>query len=384
MLLSAKQVLLKGLNVGRARWLGLFYCGVFSVSFGQGPPNDDFTNATPLYGNSVLFSGTLTNATFEAGESTRMCGIFPLFGGSVWWSWTATNSTDVVIDVQSQDNLSGPPGFTVGDSRSVNAVNEFDCSYMDSLTNRYIRFTAIAGTNYYIRALGQSGSFALRLTATNAPVIFRQPQSQTVSENESVMFGVMAGGYLPLKYQWQFNGSDLPGQTAQSLVMHYLARNRAGAYSVVVSNVSGVATSTVANLSFTAYTNPPILLSARQSPDPSQFQFSLTGESGRVYFIEVTDDFTNWHREFSLGASFVRNTNTTSIYSFEIYETPKYVRASPSMNTEICIAQLEAIDLATKTWAIEAEKSVTATVSEMDITPYLRNPVVCPSGGTTF
>jgi hypothetical protein len=171
--------------------------------------------------------------------------------------------------------------------------------------------------------------------------------------------------------------------------MHYLARSRAGGYSVVVGNASGVATSAVVNLSFTAYTNAPILLGAGHSPDPSQFQFSLTGESGRIYRIEVTDNFINWGKEGSLytpnlGVSLVRNTNTTSVYSFGIYETPKYVRASLFMNTEICIAQLKAIDLAIKIWAIEARKSAFATVAEADITPYLKNPVVCPSGGTTF
>jgi len=54
------------------------------------------------------------------------------------------------------------------------------------------------------------------------------------------------------------------------------------------------------------------------------------------------------------------------------------------MNTEICIANLQAIQHAIKLWAIETRHSVTAAVTEQDITPYLKNPVVCPSGGTTF
>ena len=208
-----------------------------------------------------------------------------------------------------------------------------------------------------IRALGQGGSFTLRLTATNAPVIFRQPQSQTINEYESAMFGVMAGGFAPLKYEWQFNGAALPGQTAQSLVMHYLPKSAAGSYSVVVSNVSGVATSLVANLNFTAYTNQPIWLRAEHSPDPNLFQFSLTGESGRVYRVEVSNDLTNWHGEPAFSET-VQNTNATSVYSFEIYESPKFVRAYLYMNKEICIAQLKAIDLAIKTWVIETRRDV--------------------------
>src|SRR3954467_13034281 len=113
MLFSGQTVLRKGFNEFRALCLSLFYCGVVSVAFGPAPPNDHFTNATPLYGNSVIFSGTLANATFEPGEPTRMCGLFDLALGSVWGLWAATNSTDVVVDVQSADNLRGLIGFTV-------------------------------------------------------------------------------------------------------------------------------------------------------------------------------------------------------------------------------------------------------------------------------
>ena len=100
----------------------------------------------------------------------------------------------------------------------------------------------------------------------------------------------------------------------------------------------------------------------------------------------MSDNLINWRGEPALSET-VRNTNTTSVYSFEIYETPKFVRAYLFMNREICTAQLKAIELAIRTWAIEARRSLTSTVAESDITPYLNasNPhFVCPSGGTTF
>ena len=140
----------------------------------------------------------------------------------------------------------------------------------------------------------------------------------------------------------------------------------------------------MANLNFTAYDYVPISLRAERSPDPSQFQFSLTGESGKVYRIDASTDLIHWHDEPALGSSFVQNTNTNSVYSFEIYESPKFIRASPFVNKEVCIAQLKAIDLAIKTWAIEARKNSSDVVEETDITPYLKNTVVCPNGGTAF
>src|SRR6266536_40803 len=51
-------------------WFGLLSFGALSLCFGQAPTNDNFTNAIVLYGNSSIFSGSLTNATFESGEST--------------------------------------------------------------------------------------------------------------------------------------------------------------------------------------------------------------------------------------------------------------------------------------------------------------------------
>src|SRR5439155_19107291 len=133
---------------------------------------------------------------------------------------------------------------------------DLDCIALDSFTNRYIRFAATNGTTYYIRAWGLEHSFTFRLSATNAPVIFTPPQSQTVAETASVMFGVIAGGVPPLKYQWQFAGNALPGQTAPTLLLHYLAASQAGGYSVVVSNSNDVSTSAVATLTISP-TSPP-------------------------------------------------------------------------------------------------------------------------------
>src|SRR5207247_8231516 len=123
-------------------------------------------------------------------------------------------------------------------------------------------------------------SFTYRLSATNAPIILLPPQSQTVAESASVMFGVIAGSPLPLKYQWQFAGNALPGQTAPTVALHYLAASQAGGYSVVVSNSSAVSTSAVATLTISP-TNQPFLLAAINSPDTNRFSFSLAGETGR-------------------------------------------------------------------------------------------------------
>ncbi len=52
----------------------------------------------------------------------------------------------------------------------------------------------------------------------------------------SVTLGVGVAAYIPLSYQWQFNGIDLDGATSSTLVLTNLQYSQAGLYSVIVSN----------------------------------------------------------------------------------------------------------------------------------------------------
>jgi len=63
---------------------------------------------------------------------------------------------------------------------------------------------------------------------------------------------------------------------------------------------------------------------------------------------------------------------------------PNFVKARTTAQKNACINNLRQIDGAIQQWALELKKDSTATVAETDVTPYLKNSVVCPSGGTTF
>src|SRR2546425_1123649 len=49
-----------------------------------------------------------------------------------------------------------------------------------------------------------------------------------------------------------------------------------------------------------------------------------------------------------------------------------------------CINNLRQVDGAIQQWALEYKKDAAAVVAITDVTPYLKNSVVCPAGGTTF
>jgi prepilin-type N-terminal cleavage/methylation domain-containing protein len=63
---------------------------------------------------------------------------------------------------------------------------------------------------------------------------------------------------------------------------------------------------------------------------------------------------------------------------------PNFVKARTTSQQNACINNLRQVDGAIQQWALEFKKDPAATVTETDVTPYLKNSVICPSGGTAF
>ena len=63
---------------------------------------------------------------------------------------------------------------------------------------------------------------------------------------------------------------------------------------------------------------------------------------------------------------------------------PNFVKARTTAYEKACISNLRAIDGAINQWALDTKQGETAIVTPADVLPYLKNSVVCPSGGKTF
>ena len=63
---------------------------------------------------------------------------------------------------------------------------------------------------------------------------------------------------------------------------------------------------------------------------------------------------------------------------------PNFIKARKTAQMNACINNLRQIDGSIQQWALENKKDAAATVAFTDISGYLKNSVICPSGGTTF
>jgi hypothetical protein len=126
------------------------------------------------------------------------------------------------------------------------------------------------------------------------PNLTMQPTNRTVPLSFSnLTFTAWGTGSKPFYYRWRFNGTNLPGAAAAS--PNYIITNaqpfHAGAYSVVVSNVSGVTTSMVAtleviqppslfNISAAAGGTAAIISWNSTNPSTTQVEYGLTTNLG--------------------------------------------------------------------------------------------------------
>jgi hypothetical protein len=120
-----------------------------------------------------------------------------------------------------------------------------------------------------------------------APNIVSQPLSQSAIAGASANFSVTASGTSPLSYQWQFNTTNLAdtpritGSSSNSLTLAPVLPGDAGGYSVVVTNSSGLATSTIANLTVLL---PP--LSVALTNGNAALAFTMNTLSGYAYQLQ--------------------------------------------------------------------------------------------------
>ena len=134
-------------------------------------------------------------------------------------------------------------------------------------------------------AVGENGTI---LQTVTFPQIVQQPTGQFAQVGNNVVFSVSASGAPPLGYQWRLNGQLLAGATSPTLTLDSVGAVNSGAYSVVVWNSYGSATSAAAQLTIS---QPLTLVQTSRAPTaaesaascpalPAQFKTFANGAFG--------------------------------------------------------------------------------------------------------
>lgn len=123
---------------------------------------------------------------------------------------------------------------------------------------------AVSDTGSYVCEVRSScgtpaESTPARITFSDAPVITTQPKDVTVAINQQVQLSVVAP--TATAFAWSKNGSPLPGQQANTLVINSAATADAGTYTCTVSNACGQTVSASAVVSVTDPSETAVLAS---------------------------------------------------------------------------------------------------------------------------
>ncbi len=260
------------------------------VSMGGFPGTDGMVMAAVVDASGSLFIAGEFNMVGDA-PATNIAK----WNGSAWSALGSGMNGGVSALAVSGTDLYAGGSFTTAGGITANRIAKWNgtaWSALGSGMNSYVGALAVSGTNLYAggtftTAGGKVSVYVAKAVLTppsGPPVIETQPSNQTVEVGRTAKFSVTASGQLPLSYQWRFYGTNLADQTSASLVLTGVATNQAGPYSVVVTNVYGSVTSSVATLTVV------LVLTLGEALDAPQLLWSSGGNAPWTAQTAVTHD----------------------------------------------------------------------------------------------
>ena len=260
---------------------GTTYGGGQTINFsGTGTDNEDGSLAGSAFTWSVVFHHATHTHPFVAPTSGQTSGSFvvPTVGepaADVWYRvhLTVTDSQGLthstVRDVQPRTSsvtlATSPAGLSVdldGAARTapytftgvegiVRTLGAPTTQTVGGVTYQFVSWSdgGARGHNIDTPVADTTYTATFSVVDTSRPVIGTQPQSQGVSVGQPATFTVSATGPGTLSYQWQRDGTNIPGATSSSYTLASAALSDSGAaFRCVVTNANGSTTSNAAAL----------------------------------------------------------------------------------------------------------------------------------------
>jgi hypothetical protein len=191
--------------------------------------NGDLVIANPLVVASDVVSANLNSILLNPGSAIMSSGdVLPT---SVWGNYPNGTSTLLYIPAGQAQYASSNPNVASVDGNGKITMN----------TNGTAKIT-----------VSYQGLTAQAVVSTKDPFIILQPQNTNAPVGFTAALSVTANGTSSLGYQWLFNGTNIVGGTNSILLLSNCQLTNTGSYSVVVSDMFGIVTSSVAILSIFA------------------------------------------------------------------------------------------------------------------------------------
>ena len=251
------------LTVGVATNLTIGYSGSHTPQSWSASPNPVCPGMTLAIGSSTTtISGTPTTAGYSSANVTawEYTGTSGNSGSATYYfNVMAAGNPPVITNITAAPSSAVAPGTTVTFTPAVGGTAPlryrwlFNGNRIFGGTNATLTQSSMQSSNagsYTLIVVNGYGSAtnSTTLTVTGPPAITTQPQDQYVAAGGFASFSVTAGGAATLFYQWRKEGVPISGQTSATLSFVNVQAANAARYSVVVTNMQGSVTSSVAFL----------------------------------------------------------------------------------------------------------------------------------------
>jgi hypothetical protein len=129
---------------------------------------------------------------------------------------------------------------------------------------------------------------SLTIRGDGSPVVLVEPASQTVFVGVTATFQALVVGTPPMAFQWQKNGSNVTGAVTSSYMVPNVQTNDGGAFTLVISNFTGITKSEPAVLAPLPIPARIVITKPPQSAlvdcgEATTFQVSATGPKPLSY-----------------------------------------------------------------------------------------------------
>jgi hypothetical protein len=159
-------------------------------------------------------------------------------------------------------------------------------------------------SNAFFISVGQFVEFGTVITGDGSPVFTVQPGAQAAGAGGTIWLRARAVGSQPITYQWQLNGTNLPGATNGDLIITNATAANGGQYQALATNSLNWAASSTAMV---AVLPPPIRIAAllnapMPQPDgsvlitasaPNGAAFPLSDSA--LFIFEASSDLSQWN-----------------------------------------------------------------------------------------